>query len=161
MLWTQIQIQEIPPNVRNLYCKGGQAQAAHRGYGVSTCGHIQNLREHGPGQPALDDPALSMGVGLDDLKSSLPTSTTLWFCEERHQRLHVYRYPHKTFPKGSIFLSREKNPSPIRFPLWNTSTKKKCEYIFCSSIKWSLFFGCPLVKYRPTLQLLECCCTAR
>ena len=44
---------------KNLYCESGQtlSQVAHRGCGGSTLGDIQNPTGHGPGQPALADPA--------------------------------------------------------------------------------------------------------
>lgn len=40
----------------------------------SPCGDGQNPTRHGPEQPALDDPALSWEVGLDDLRRCLLTS---------------------------------------------------------------------------------------
>ncbi|GAB0180820.1 mitochondrial enolase superfamily member 1 [Grus japonensis] len=40
-------------------------------------GDIQNLPGHNPVQPALGDPALAGGVGLDDPQRSLPTPTSL------------------------------------------------------------------------------------
>lgn len=46
------------------YCVGAQTleHVAHRCCGVSTLGDVQNLTGHGPGPPALGDPALSSGL---------------------------------------------------------------------------------------------------
>jgi len=38
-----------------------------------------HLMGHSPEQPALADPVLSRGIGLDRQRS-LPTSNILWFC---------------------------------------------------------------------------------
>lgn len=65
-------------------CSGvvtGQEAKGHRvtqkGWGVSILGDIQALTEGVSGQSGLGDPALSRGVGLDNIQSSLPTSTIL------------------------------------------------------------------------------------
>lgn len=41
-------------------------------------GDIQNPTSHGPGKPGLGGPALSRGVGLEDLQRHLPSSSVLW-----------------------------------------------------------------------------------
>lgn len=58
---------------------GGQTleEVAQRVYGVSILRDIQNLAEQGPGQPALPDPALSRGFGIEDPQRCLQPH---WFC---------------------------------------------------------------------------------
>lgn len=60
--------------------------AAQRGYAISSFGDIQHPTGHVPEQPALADPALSRGVGQDNLQRCLPSSAILWFCEETEGR---------------------------------------------------------------------------
>jgi len=52
-------------------------EAAQGGCGVSFSGGIQDLPGQGPVQPAVGDPALAGGVGLDDPQRSLPTPNIL------------------------------------------------------------------------------------
>lgn len=61
------------------YCEGDETLqwVAWRGGEVSVLGGSQNLIRHDPGQPAIDGPALSRGVRLDDLQSCLQPSTIL------------------------------------------------------------------------------------
>lgn len=63
------------------YCEGGQTLewAAQRGCAVSVLRDTQNLTGHDSEQPALDDPALSRGVELDELQECLPASPILSF----------------------------------------------------------------------------------
>jgi len=56
---------------------GALAQAAQGGGGVVFSGDIQDPPGGGPVQPAVGDPALSGGVGLDDPHRSLPTLNIL------------------------------------------------------------------------------------
>jgi len=63
--------QENPPECKKklFYCVGSQtlAHVAQRHYGVSIFGDTQNSPGCGPEQLAVVEPALSRGVGLDDL----------------------------------------------------------------------------------------------
>lgn len=78
--WEQTETQQIliKYKKKNLW-EGGEtlAQIAWGGYGVSTLGDIQSPTGHGPGQPAVADPALSKGVGLNDLQRCLSASAVL------------------------------------------------------------------------------------
>ena len=56
---------------------GALEQAAQGGCGVSFSGDIQDPPGQGPVQPAVGDPALAGGVGLDDPQRSLPTPAIL------------------------------------------------------------------------------------
>jgi len=56
-------------------------EAAQGGCGFSFSGDIQGCPGQGPVQPALGDPALARGVGLDDSQRSLPTPTILRLCD--------------------------------------------------------------------------------
>lgn len=73
--WAHAEIQENP--FKLFHCEGHQTleQVAQRGCGVSVLGESQNMCGHNLGQPTLVDSALSRGFDLDDLQSSLPTST--------------------------------------------------------------------------------------
>ena len=81
----QTAAEEVPSeHEEELLCfegDGALEQAAQGGCGVSFSGDIQNSPGHGPVQPALGDPALSGGIGLDDLQRSLPTPNIHWFCD--------------------------------------------------------------------------------
>jgi len=46
-------------------------------YGVSNLRDIKNPTGHGHEQPAVVDPSLRSGVGLDDLQRHVPTSNIL------------------------------------------------------------------------------------
>ena len=77
--------REIPLKYANqlFYCEGDRTleQIAQRDCEVSLRGDTQNPTRHSPEQPALVDPALSNGVGQDNLHRSLPTSTLQRFCD--------------------------------------------------------------------------------
>jgi len=45
-------------------------RVVQKGCGIVVLGDIQNPTGHDPGQPALADPDLSSGVGLDNLQRS-------------------------------------------------------------------------------------------
>ena len=76
----QTRTQEVPSEYEEklIRLKGDRAreQAAQRGCGVSS-GDIQNPPGCDPVQPALGDPALAGGVGLDDLQRSPPAPALL------------------------------------------------------------------------------------
>ena len=59
---------------------GALEQAAQGSCGFSFSGDIQGPPWQVP-VPAVGDPALARGVGLDGPQRSLPTSTILWRCE--------------------------------------------------------------------------------
>ena len=65
---------------RRRSCEGSQTveQVAQRGCGLSIFGDTQNLTGHGPGQPAVADPALSRGLALTISPSPLPPQP---FCD--------------------------------------------------------------------------------
>lgn len=54
-------------------------QVTPTGCGLFILGGIQNSAGQCPEQPAVADIALSRAFGLDHLKRSFPTPTTLWF----------------------------------------------------------------------------------
>lgn len=62
---------------KKIYCGSGHTlkEVAWKFCVVFIPGIIQNLTGHSPRQPAIGHPALSRGVGLDDLQGCLPTST--------------------------------------------------------------------------------------
>jgi len=52
--------RRFPLNIKkHFYCEGGQALAevAQRSCGISILGGVQKAPGHGPGQPAVGDPA--------------------------------------------------------------------------------------------------------
>lgn len=55
------------------YCAGAQTleQVAQRHCGVSILGEVQNSTAHGPGQPALGDPALSSRLNCTVLRGPI------------------------------------------------------------------------------------------
>jgi len=79
--WAQSEAEEVPSEHEEelLPSEGDGAleQAAQRGCGVSFSGDIPEPPGQGPVQPALGEPALEGGVGLDDPQRSLPTPTIL------------------------------------------------------------------------------------
>lgn len=68
---------------RPLYFESAKAldHVEQRGCGFSFPRDLLNLPGHIPMQPALGEPALVGGVGLDDLQRCLPILTILSFCE--------------------------------------------------------------------------------
>lgn len=87
-------------------------QAAHRGYGVSFCGDIQNL----PVQPALNEPALAGGLGrwCPEVPSNPSFGDSVWtmhclpcnveVCLKASLFLHLVCRP--------VFIKAEKSPTP-------------------------------------------------
>jgi len=77
----QTEAQEVPSEHEEelLPSEGDRAlkQVAQGGCGVSSSGDIQNPSGCGPVQPAIGDPGLAGGVGLDDPQRSLPTPNIL------------------------------------------------------------------------------------
>lgn len=80
---------------KHLYFKGSRSreitwmqrilmeQVALGGCGVGILGKSQKPSGHSPEQLALCGPAWE-GIGPDDIQRSLPTLTTLWFCDKLH-----------------------------------------------------------------------------
>jgi len=83
--WAQTEAEEIPMEHEEelLPSEDDRAleQAAQEAGGVSFSGDIQDPPGQGPVQPAVGDPTLAGGVGLDDPQRSLPTLNILWFCD--------------------------------------------------------------------------------
>jgi len=79
--WAQTKAQEVPPEHEEELLPsegdGALAQAAQGGCGVSFSGDLQDPSGQGLVQPAVGDPALAGGVGLDDPQRSLPTPNIL------------------------------------------------------------------------------------
>ena len=84
--WAQTEAQEVLSEHEEelLHSEGNGTleQAAQGGCGVSFSGDIQDPPGQGPLQPAVGDPALAGGFGLDEPQRSLPTPTILWFCDQ-------------------------------------------------------------------------------
>jgi len=105
---TDIRYEKFHLNVRkSFYCESDLtlAQIAQRNCGVFILGDIKNPNRSGSEQSVLADPALGIGVRLDDLQSCLAISAFLWFCEIRKELRHFFTVIPIPIPEPFYFMS--------------------------------------------------------
>lgn len=106
-------------------------------------------------------PIRAVSVGLDDVQSSLPTPTTLWFCDE-HEHLSIflpllgiYKYYPQTSAACSLGALYWKRPAgwirapAVAFPAWY------CPFHELSKLHLRIsWFVCPLFYLKICLKCL-------